>query len=162
MRSRIIWSTLATSILLMGIALMHFSLTALQEQGPLETHFANLAKRVVISRASRHGSPSPPANTKASVEAGGRQYGLECTICHGVGGRAQTPSGHWMYPRAADLTSKRVQSYSDQELFWIINNGIRFTGMPGYGKVETPDHIWDLVNYLRILSADSIESHSAK
>ena len=67
-----------------------------------------------------------------------------------------------MSPRAADLTSKRVQSYSDQELFWIINNGIRFTGMPGYGKVETPDHIWDLVNYLRTLSADSLESHSAK
>jgi len=30
-----------------------------------------------------------------------------------------------MYPRAADLTSKQVQSYSDQELFWIINNGTR-------------------------------------
>jgi mono/diheme cytochrome c family protein len=56
-----------------------------------------------------------------------------------------------MYPRAADLTSKRVQSYSDQELFWIINNGIRFSGMPGFGKTETPDHIWDLVNYVRTL-----------
>jgi hypothetical protein len=33
-----------------------------------------------------------------------------------------------MYPRASDLTSKQVQSYSDQELFWIIQNGIRFTG----------------------------------
>jgi hypothetical protein len=43
-----------------------------------------------------------------------------------------------MYPRAADLLSKGVQNYSDQELFWIINNGIRFTGMPGFGKVETP------------------------
>jgi hypothetical protein len=44
--------------------------------------------------------------------------------------------------RATDLTSKQVQSYSDQELFWIINNGIKFTGMPGFGKVESPDHIW--------------------
>jgi len=56
-----------------------------------------------------------------------------------------------MYPRATDLTSKEVQSYSDQELFWIINNGIRFTGMPGFGKLEMPDHIWDLVNYVRTL-----------
>jgi len=146
----------------MGIGRIHFSLTALQEPGPLETHLANLAKRVVIRLASRNGSPSPPANTKASVEAGGRHYSLECTVCHGVDGRAQTPSGHWMYPRAADLTSKRVQGYSDQELFWIINNGIRFTGMPGYGEVETTDHIWDLVNYLRTLPADSLGSHSAK
>ena len=54
-------------------------------------------------------------------------------------------------PAAADLTSKRVQGYSDQELFWIINNGIRFTGMPGFGRVETPDDIWDLVNFVRTL-----------
>jgi mono/diheme cytochrome c family protein len=58
-----------------------------------------------------------------------------------------------MYPRASDLTSERVQSYSDQELFWIINNGIRFTGMPAFGKMETPDHIWSLVNYVRTLAS---------
>jgi len=46
-----------------------------------------------------------------------------------------------MYPRASDLTSKQVQSYSDQELFWIIQNGIRFTGMPAFGDVETADHV---------------------
>jgi len=56
-----------------------------------------------------------------------------------------------MYPRAADLTSKRVQSYSDQELFWIINNGIGFTGMPAFGKMETADNIWGLVKYMRTL-----------
>jgi len=53
-----------------------------------------------------------------------------------------------MYPRDADLTSRQVQSYSDQELFWIINNGIRFTEMPGFGKLETPDHIWALLSQL--------------
>jgi mono/diheme cytochrome c family protein len=56
-----------------------------------------------------------------------------------------------MYPRATDLTSKEVQRYSDQELFWIIKNGIRFTGMPAFGKVETADNIWGLVNYVRTL-----------
>jgi len=49
----------------------------------------------------------------------------------------------------------QVQSYSDQELFWIINNGIRFSGMPGFGKLETPDHIWGLVTYVRALPSDS-------
>jgi hypothetical protein len=56
-----------------------------------------------------------------------------------------------MYPRAADLTSKQVQSYSDRELFWIFENGIRFTGMPAFGKVESSDHIWDIVDYVRTL-----------
>ena len=77
-------------------------------------------------------------------------------MCHGSDGRSQTPIGLWMYPRAADLTSEQVQSFSDQELFWIIQNGIRFTGMPAFGKVETADHIWNLVDYVRTLrSKDS-------
>ena len=151
MESRIIWRMVTSGVLLIGIELMHFSLTALQEPGPLETRTANLAKHSVIRLANRQGIPQRPIDINASIDAGGTHYGLDCGICHGVDGRAQTPSGQWMYPRAADLTSKRVQSYSDQELFWIINNGIRFTGMPGFGKLETPDHIWDLVNYVRKL-----------
>jgi hypothetical protein len=67
-----------------------------------------------------------------------------------------------MYPRASDLTSKQVQSYSDQELFWIIQNGIRFTGMPGFADVEPPDHVWDLVNYVRTLPADSQKGDATK
>jgi mono/diheme cytochrome c family protein len=143
---------LVLGVVLIVIGLMHFSLTALQEPGPLETRIANLAKHFVIRLASRHGIPSRPIDTKASVETGGTHYGLDCGICHGVDGLAQTPSGRWMYPRATDLTSKQVQSYSDQELFWIIKNGIRFTGMPAFGKLEKPDHTWDLVNYVRTLS----------
>ena len=142
MRPRIIWTMLVSGAVLIGIGMMHFSLTALQQPGPLETRIANLAKHVVIRLASRHGIPAPPVNIRASIEAGGAHYGLDCDICHGVDGRSQTPSGQWMYPRAADLTSKRVQSYSDKELFWITHNGIRFTGMPAFGKVEPADHIW--------------------
>ena len=151
MRSRIIWTMVASGVVLIGIGLTHLRLSALQGPDPVETRAANGAKHFFIRLASRQGIPQRPIDTNASIEAGGTHYGLDCGICHGVDGRAQTPSGQWMYPRAADLTSKRVQSYSDQELFWIINNGIRFTGMPGFGKLETPNHIWDLVNYVRTL-----------
>src|SRR5580765_61294 len=103
----------ASVVMLIGIGLMHFSLTALQEPGPLETRIANLGKHSAIRLASRHGIPQRPLGTTASIEAGSEHYGLDCGICHGVDGRAQTPAGHWMYPRASDLTSERVQSYSD-------------------------------------------------
>jgi hypothetical protein len=151
MRSRNNWIILALSCVLTVIGFAHFRLSALQEPGPVETWAPDVAKHFLIRLASRQGIPQRPVDIKASIEVGGTHYGLDCTICHGVDLRAQTPSGRWMYPRAADLTSKRVQSYSDQELFWIINNGIRFTGMPGFGKMETPDHIWVLVNYVRTL-----------
>src|ERR1700730_6580656 len=120
MRLRIKWTMLGLGALLIVIGLMHFSLTALPEPGPLENHIANQAKHLAIRRASRQGIPPRPVDTNASVETGGTRYGLDCGICHGADGSAQTPAGRWMYPRAADLTSERVQSYSDQELFWII------------------------------------------
>lgn len=142
------------------ISLLRFNLTALPEPGHIETRAANLAKRVLIYRASRQTIPPRPLDTKASLDSGGTHYGLECSICHGTDGHAQAPLGQWMYPRPADLTSKQVQSYSDQELFWIIQNGIRFTGMPAFGKVESPDHIWDLVNYVRTLSGESHTQNS--
>jgi mono/diheme cytochrome c family protein len=151
MRLLIIWTMLAFGAVLIGIGLMHFSLTALQEPGPLETRITNQAKHIAIRRASIHGIPPRPEDTKASREAGATRYGLDCGVCHGVDGRAQTPSGRWMYPRAADLTSKEVQSYSDQELFWIIKNGITYTGMPAFGKMEKADNIWGLVYYVRTL-----------
>lgn len=144
-------------VLVIGIGLMRFNLSALQEPGRLETSVANWGTRFLIRRASRHGIPARPADTKASVASGNTLYFSECGTCHGSDGRTPTPMGQWMYPRAADLTSERVQSFSDQELFWIIQNGIRFTGMPAFGKVETADHIWDLVNYVRTLRGGGIE-----
>jgi mono/diheme cytochrome c family protein len=160
MRSRMAWAISVLVVVLIVIALMRFNLTALREPVPAETRLANLAKRYFIYRASRHGIPRRPEDTKASIERGGSHYGLDCSVCHADDGRSQRPLGLWMYPRASDLTSKQVQSYSDQELFWIIQNGIRFTGMPSFGNVETPDHVWDLVNYVRTLKGDSHKEDS--
>ena len=162
MRSRIAWTVVVVAVALIVIALMRFNLSALQQPGRLETRVANLSTGLIIRRASRHGIPPRPLDIKASVAAGGSHYGLDCSVCHSDDGRGQTPVGEWMYPRAADLTSKHVQSYSDQELFWIIQNGIRFTGMPAFGQVETPDHIWDLVNYVRTLPGNLRGQNSAK
>jgi mono/diheme cytochrome c family protein len=162
MRSRIAWTILALAVVLIVIALMRFNLAALPEPGRFETRISDMAKSFLIHRASRHGIPPRPLDTKASVARGGSHYGLDCSVCHSDNGRGQTPVGQWMYPRAADLTSKRVQNYSDQELFWIIQNGIRLTGMPAFAKVETEDHIWDVVNYVRTLPGALPKDDSTK
>jgi mono/diheme cytochrome c family protein len=151
MRSRTVWAILALVVVLIVIVLMRFNLAALQGPGPLETLVSNRVTRFVIRRASHRGIPPRPLDVKGSAASGGTRYDSECSICHGSDGRGQTPIGQWMHPRAADLTSEEVQSFSDQELFWIIQNGIRFTGMPAFGKVETGGDIWNLVNYVRTL-----------
>jgi mono/diheme cytochrome c family protein len=146
--------TLALVALVVIVGFTQIKLGALQEPGHLETAFATQAKHLLVRWSSRDGIPPAPTNLKASVEEGDKLYGTDCSMCHGADGRTPTDSGRWMYPRASDLTSRAVQRYSNRELFWIVKNGIRLSGMPAFGKVESDEHIWNLVHYVRTLQGD--------
>jgi len=140
-------------IVIAGLA--QINLDALQEPGHVETVLATRAKHILVRRSSSHGIPPPPANLQASIEEGDKLYGTDCGGCHGLDGNKLTDAGRWMYPRAAQLASHEVQQYSDRELFWIVKNGIRLSGMPAFGRVETDEHIWDIVHYIRTLPSSA-------
>lgn len=152
MRRKWILLPLGTMLVLLvtGLALvLRLDLSALPEPGPTEVAVATRAKRFLIGRASRQGVPPPPPVSADGTAQGGARYGVECAACHGMDGQTPTENGRWMYPRAADLTSAAVQGYSDRELFWIVKNGVRFSGMPAFGEVESNERIWRIVQYLR-------------
>jgi mono/diheme cytochrome c family protein len=128
-----------------------FTLSALPEPGRTETFVANRVKHFLVRRSSREGIPPAPADRQSSIKEGEKLFGTECAACHGTSGHRPTDAGRWLYPRSADLTSPDSQSYSDRELFWIVKNGIRLSGMPAFGKVESDEHVWDLVHYVRSL-----------
>jgi mono/diheme cytochrome c family protein len=142
---------LVAVLVVAALVAMQFPLSALPEPGRMETALASKAKHYLVHRSSREGIPPALSDQQSAVRGGERLFGTECGACHGNSGHNPTDAGRWMYPRAADLTSRESQSYSDQELFWIIKNGIRLSGMPAFGKVETDEHIWDLVLYVRTL-----------
>jgi mono/diheme cytochrome c family protein len=142
---------LAVAAAVVIVGLTQIRLDALQEPGHIETVLASQAKHFLVHRSSRGGIPPAPANLQESVQQGDKFYATDCSMCHGPDGHTPTDTGRWMYPRASDLTSPAVQGYSDSELFWIVKNGIRLSGMPAFGKVESDEHIWNLVHYLRTL-----------
>jgi len=127
------------------------TLSALPEPGQTETFLATKAKHYLVQRSIGHGVPPPPFDRQAGTKEGEKLFGTECAGRHGLSGQSPTDTGRWMYPRAANLTSRDAQSYSDQEVFWIIKNGIRWSGMPAFGLVEPDEHIWDLAFYVRSL-----------
>jgi mono/diheme cytochrome c family protein len=131
--------------------LARLNLSAVREPGRLEQRLGSRLKHYRIARSSRGGIPLPPADmeTNMSISQGRTLYVQECAMCHGTDGRTPTDMGRLMYPESPDLHSPEVQSYSDRELFWIIKNGIRFSGMPAMSKTETDEHIWNLVDYVR-------------
>ncbi len=129
------------------------SLSALKTPGGLETAVATAAKKWLVARAARRPLPAAPANDRQSAVNGAMQFGANCAFCHGQDGRTPTKVGTSLYPRAVRLDAGGVQAYSDAELFVIIRDGIRLSGMPGFGKIHSEQEIWNLVHYLRSLRA---------
>lgn len=134
-------------------ALARLTLSALKEPSRAEIYVATTVKRRLVRRSARGPLPPPPTNDAISVANGRMQFGARCAACHGSDGRAPTDIGRWMYPRAPDLGSTVVQRWSDAELFWIIKNGIRPTGMPGFAHIHSDEEIWTLVHFVRSLGA---------
>jgi mono/diheme cytochrome c family protein len=125
---------------LVGIALVgaflaaRFDLSALPDPGRFETLAANKTKNWRVSRKSRTARLKEPPITPADLDNAQLIFGSECSDCHGNDGRTPTHIGRGLYPRALDLGSPEVQNWSNPEMFWIIRNGIRLTGMPAFGK----------------------------
>ena len=127
----------------------HADISALPEPGPTETSAATSLKDRLIHRSART-APQPAIQDNAqTVSEGKALYGMECAFCHGRDGRTPTPVARSMYPRVPSLDSQLVQKRSDRELFWIIHNGIRFSGMPGFANINTDKEIWQLAYYVR-------------
>ena len=128
-----------------------FNLSANPEPTRLEARIATMGKHWFVSRSARAHPVREPSSGPSSLDSGGMTFNGDCAFCHGQDGRTPTDVGQAMYPRVPSLASPEVQQWSDAELFWIIRNGNRFTGMGAFGKTLTDDQIWDLVRYVRSL-----------
>ncbi len=77
-----------------------------------------------------------------------------CAICHANDGGGKTMVGDGLYPKPPDLRLEETQNLTDGELFWIIENGVRFTGMPAFstgGEHGGALDSWKLVHFIRHL-----------
>lgn len=95
-----------------------------------------------------------PLQLTPAVLAEGRSHWADhCASCHGNDGKGKTTIGQRLYPRAPDMTLPATQDLSDGELFAVIENGIRLTGMPGWGDgtAQSGYGSWSLVHLIRHL-----------
>jgi mono/diheme cytochrome c family protein len=124
--------------------------TAHVQPSKVETTLANMAKDVVIPIQAT--DKQNPVSDNNEVLNQGRQVFLQfCAVCHGADGRGETYIGRNMYPPAMDMTSPHVQHWSDAEMFWIIQNGVRLTGMPSWESSISEADTWKLVRFIHSL-----------
>jgi mono/diheme cytochrome c family protein len=118
----------------------------------VESTVANEAKHEVTVGGKN--VKNPIAYTPEAAKEGGEHFQHHCQICHGLDGQTTgVPFASKLQPPAADLASKDVQDYSDGQLKWVIENGIAYTGMPGWKGILTDEEMWNMVHYIRHLPA---------
>ncbi len=115
-----------------------------------ETSLANAAKDVTIPLEAGK-MKNPLAETGEVVSQGQEIFLGSCAQCHGANARGDSDLGRNMTPPAMDLTSGHVQHWSDAELFWIIQNGVRLTGMPAWKSSISDTDTWKLARYIHSL-----------
>jgi mono/diheme cytochrome c family protein len=149
----------------------HHSSGAHAEPSAIETYMARRARGLGIPEAQRR-LQNPVVLSDEIIAEGRAHFADHCALCHGNDGRGKTTIGQNLYPKAPDLTAQPTQSLSDGELFSIIENGIRLTGMPAWGGAS-PDsdsdsdwhhgaeETWHLVHFIRHLPQVTTEELAA-
>ena len=100
-------------------------------------------------------SATNPVKLKPEILSEAREHFADhCATCHANDGNGNTSIGKGLYPRPPDMRQAATQNLSDGEIYWMIHNGVRFTGMPAFGedKPGIPDeYSWKLVHFIRHL-----------
>jgi mono/diheme cytochrome c family protein len=158
--------SLAGALAIVGaVAFACQGISARSEPSALEARLARFVRDVLIPADARRRT-NPLAANPALLERAEEHFSDHCAFCHGPAGRGDTEIGRALHPRAPDLTRAATRALSDGELFWIIENGIRMTGMPGFGTKGPDDdeHAWALVHWIRRLhelGPDELEREGA-
>jgi mono/diheme cytochrome c family protein len=132
--------------------LLRGGISARVEPTSVETAIAGKLRRLGIPRPFRE-LRNQVASSEQVVAAGRAHFADHCAICHANDGNGQTELGRNLHPRAPDLRLALTQQLTDGELFYIIENGVRLTGMPawGDGSEESQRASWHLVTFIRHL-----------
>jgi mono/diheme cytochrome c family protein len=135
-----------------GEMFMAGGISARQAPGSFESSMAPRLRSMGIPRAAREmKSPVPPSGD--AVKEGMEHFADHCALCHANDGSGNTHMGQNLYPRVPDMRQAATQSLTDGELYYIIDNGVKMSGMPGWGgdPEHGPEANWNLVQFIRHL-----------
>jgi mono/diheme cytochrome c family protein len=79
-------------------------------------------------------------------EAGLPHYHETCRLCHEAPGYRRAEFAEGLYPSPPSMTSGSIQkALSNAEIYWIVKNGIKLTGMPAFGPTHNEGELWSIV-----------------
>lgn len=133
----------------LAVGILHDGLSAAATPTRLEAFLARTARHLAIPARARE-LRNPMAATPENLRDARLHFADHCATCHANDGSGDSEIGPGLYPKPPDLRQPDTQKLSDGELYWIMQNGVRFTGMPSFAE-HSHDDLWKLVLFVRHL-----------
>lgn len=154
---RTLWHLLALVGLATVVGAAWFAakgLDARDTPGPIETRLSRAGRHWLVPSDARSRTNPEPASDETLAE-GRAHWADHCASCHGNDGSGNTAMGRGLYPKSPDMRLPDTQQLSDGELFYLIEHGVKITGMPAWttGTPEGERASWHLVQFIRHLPA---------
>jgi mono/diheme cytochrome c family protein len=146
-----------------GWSVLSQGFSARDEPGSVEAYIAGRLRRMSIPRSARE-AKNPVTSSPEVLSGAMEHFADHCAICHANDGTGKTLIGRGLYPKPPDMSQAATQELTDGELYYIIENGIRFTGMPAFGEESAglgDEESWALVTFIRHLPQISVEEVEA-
>jgi len=138
------------------VVLIWRGFSARDEPSSLERVVARAMRNLAIpGRAAAAKNPwmATPDNLKEARDV----FMDRCATCHGTDGSGHSLVGRNLYPKAPDLRAPETQKLTDGQIYYIIRNGVRLTGMPAWSDANraSDESAWKLVLFVRDLRKPS-------
>ncbi|KRE11715.1 hypothetical protein ASE66_24710 [Bosea sp. Root483D1] len=147
------------------VAIMLFAWSGLYSVAASSGHWAvvDFFLRFGMESSVRTHAPAltpPDLSDESLVRLGAGHFHAGCAFCHGSPGTPVGAAALKMLPPPPELDGKLAE-WTDQQLFWIVRHGIKYTGMPAWPVQGRDDEVWALVAFLRRLPSLDAESYKA-
>lgn len=127
-----------------------FSVAASRGHWAVIDWFMTFGMRNSVETHARNVSVPPGLDNPNLVSLGAAHFHGRCADCHGAPGIPLSPIAQAMLPPPPDL-SHAAKAWRDNELFWIVHNGLKYTGMPAWPAPQREDEVWAIVAFLKRL-----------
>jgi thiosulfate dehydrogenase len=114
---------------------------------------AGIAGHAMDASVGRHApkATNPFEANEDNLSQGMVIYTMNCAVCHGSPAKKDNALGRSFYPPVPQFLEDPADM-PDNENFWIVENGIRYTGMPGWKGTLTEEQMWKVTLFIGNMS----------
>ena len=147
----IILVVIVLGVVVVGWNMMSRGFSARMSPNRLESFIAPKVRNLAIPSNARQAT-NPIADSPEVFAQAMEHFADHCAVCHSADGSGDTHIGKGLFPKVPDLRQNDTQDLSDGEIYYIIENGVRYTGMPAFGQGDDngqDEDTWKLVRFIR-------------